>query len=117
MIESASGMLGKRLVTKQTAKEGVLVENVMVAESVPISRETYLAILMDRDSNGPVIVASPAGGMDIEEVAEKQPDLIYKELVDINTGVTNEQCLKIATNLKFTGDLAKKVENSPDFFS
>ena len=51
---------------------------VMIAEGVVIKRETYLAVLMDRESNGPVIVASPAGGMDIETVAEKHPELIYK---------------------------------------
>lgn len=50
----------------------------MIAEAVDIARETYLAILMDRESGGPVIVASPAGGVDIEEVASKTPDLIYK---------------------------------------
>lgn len=50
----------------------------MVAEGVSIKRETYLAVLMDRESNGPVIVASPAGGIDIEQVAEKHPELIFK---------------------------------------
>lgn len=50
----------------------------MVAESYDIARETYLAILMDRDHLGPVIVGSPEGGMDIEEVARKNPELIYK---------------------------------------
>lgn len=50
----------------------------MVAEALDISRETYFAILMDRSYNGPVMVGSPSGGMDIEEVAEKTPDLIFK---------------------------------------
>ena len=50
----------------------------MVAEALDISRETYFAILMDRAHNGPVMVGSPAGGMDIEEVAEKTPNLIFK---------------------------------------
>lgn len=50
----------------------------MIAEGVSIKRETYLAVLMDRESNGPVIVASPAGGMDIENVAEQTPHLIFK---------------------------------------
>lgn len=50
----------------------------MIAEAIDIARETYLAILMDRESGGPVIVASPAGGVDIEEVASKTPELIYK---------------------------------------
>jgi succinyl-CoA synthetase beta subunit len=50
----------------------------MLGEALDISRETYLAILMDREFQGPVIVASPEGGVDIEEVAEKTPDKIYK---------------------------------------
>ena len=50
----------------------------MVAEALNIERETYFAILMDREHNGPVMVGSPAGGMDIEDVAEKTPELIFK---------------------------------------
>ena len=56
----------------------VLISKVMLGEALDISRETYLAILMDREFQGPVIVASPEGGVDIEEVAEKTPDKIYK---------------------------------------
>lgn len=52
------------------------IAKVMVAESVTIGRETYVAILMDREKNGPVLIVSPDGGMDIEEVAEKTPDRI-----------------------------------------
>ena len=54
----------------------------MVAEALDIERETYLAIVMDRDFMGPVVVGSPQGGMDIEEVAEKTPELIYKVCPD-----------------------------------
>lgn len=50
----------------------------MIAEGIPIKSERYFAVLMDRESNGPVIVVSPAGGMDIEAVAEKTPHLIHK---------------------------------------
>ncbi len=51
---------------------------VMIAQSVDLTRETYFAILMDRAFNGPVMVASPKGGMDIEQVAEESPELIFK---------------------------------------
>lgn len=54
----------------------------MVAEALDISRETYLAILMDRSCNGPVLVGSPQGGVDIEEVAASNPELIFKVCVD-----------------------------------
>ncbi|XP_073771600.1 succinate--CoA ligase [GDP-forming] subunit beta, mitochondrial isoform X1 [Danio rerio] len=76
--ELASKMLGYNLTTKQTPKEGVEVKTVMVAEALDISRETYFAILMDRSCNGPVMVGSPQGGMDIEEVAAATPELIFK---------------------------------------
>ncbi len=57
---------------------GVCAEQVMVAEALDISRETYFAILMDRSCNGPVMVGSPQGGVDIEEVAATTPELIFK---------------------------------------
>ena len=73
-----SQMFGHKLKTKQTTGDGVLVRKVMVAEALDIARETYFAIVMDRAHQGPVMVASPAGGMDIEEVAEKTPEKIFK---------------------------------------
>ncbi|PAV83706.1 hypothetical protein WR25_26625 [Diploscapter pachys] len=108
-LDAVENMIGKRLVTKQTIKDGVKVDKVMIAEGVVIKRETYLAVLMDRESNGPVIVASPAGGMDIETVAEKNPELIYKEAIDIHAGITEEQARKIAKNLEFKGELLDKA--------
>ncbi|EGD81559.1 Suclg2 protein [Salpingoeca rosetta] len=101
--EYASQMLGYKLVTKQTPPDGVLVSKLMVAEALDIARETYFAILMDRDSNGPVMVASPEGGVDIEEVAAKTPELIFKEPIDIVKGVTEEQLDRLAINLRFEG--------------
>ena len=71
-------MIGYKLKTKQTTGDGVTVNRVMVAESLDIARETYFAIVMDRAYQGPVLVASPEGGMDIEEVAERSPDKIFK---------------------------------------
>ncbi|CAG5126736.1 unnamed protein product [Candidula unifasciata] len=96
-------MLGHRLVTKQTPKNGVLVTKVMVAEALDISRETYFAILMDRDHSGPVLVGSPKGGMDIEEVAEKEPEAIFKEPIDIMSGPQRQQLLSLADKLGFKG--------------
>lgn len=96
-------MLGQNLVTKQTTKDGVAVTKVMVAEALDISRETYFAILLDRAHNGPVMVGSPEGGMDIEEVAEKNPEAIFTDAIDINLGITDSQARQMAKNLKFTG--------------
>ena len=71
-------MIGYRLKTKQTPGDGVTVRQVMVAESLDIARETYFAIVMDRGFQGPVLVGSPEGGVDIEEVSEKSPEKIFK---------------------------------------
>ena len=75
----------------------------MVAEAIDITRETYFCIVMDREHNGPVIVASPDGGVDIEEVAEKTPERILKMPVDIHTGVTDAMATELAQFLGFQG--------------
>lgn len=77
-------MIGHRLKTKQTSGDGVTVRQVMVAESLDIARETYFAIVMDRGFQGPVLVGSPEGGVDIEEVAARSPEKIFK-VVEIVT--------------------------------
>jgi len=103
--ELVSAMVGNRLITKQTPPEGIPVSKVMVAEAIDIVRETYFCILMDREHNGPVIVASPDGGVDIEEVAEKTPDRIMKLPVDIAKGLSDEMAGNVAEFLGFQGDL------------
>jgi succinyl-CoA synthetase beta subunit len=80
----------------------------MVAEAIDITRETYFCILMDRESNGPVLVASPDGGVDIEEVAEKTPERIKKIPVDIHAGVTDAVAGELAAFLGFEGELKKQ---------
>jgi len=110
-----TAMIGNKLVTKQTPKDGIPVSSVMVAEAIDITRETYFCILLDREHNGPVIVASPDGGVDIEEVAEKTPERIRNYPVDITVGITDETANEVAEFLGFTGDLipqcAQQVKN------
>lgn len=106
--ELAEKMIGQTLVTKQTGEEGKLVRKVMIAESVDISHEYYLAILMDRDTCAPVIVASTEGGMDIEEVAESTPDKILREFIDPLLGLQPYEVRKLTAGLGFTGDAAKQ---------
>lgn len=86
VFDMSKKMLGHNLITKQTPNEGIKVHKVMIAESVNIIRETYVCILMDREHNGPVLVASPAGGVDIEMVAEKYPHLLKTVPIDIYKG-------------------------------
>lgn len=101
-------MIGHRLITKQTPKEGIAVKKVMVARSVNIIRETYLCILMDREHNGPVIIASPAGGVDIEAVAEETPEKILTLPISLVNGLQRADAVKVAKFLDFKGELVDK---------
>ena len=105
--EYASKMLGAKLVTKQTSAEGQLCSKVLINEGITIDKEYYFAILMDRKYGGPVLVASTQGGMDIEEVAEKSPEAIVTEPVDIIKGLQAPQAEALAAKLGFTGKAAK----------
>jgi succinyl-CoA synthetase beta subunit len=105
--EIAQNMLGHYLVTNQTGPDGRLVRKVMVAESVDIQREVYFAILMDRESSVPVVVVSTEGGVDIEAVAEKSPDKIYREMLHPLIGMQPFTALKLARYLEFSGDQLK----------
>jgi succinyl-CoA synthetase beta subunit len=107
--EKAEKMIGAKLITKQTGPEGQLCAKVLVNEGITIHSEYYFAILMDRAFNGPVIVASTEGGMDIEEVAETNPGAIVKTPVDIATGLTQAAAEELAGKLGFEGELVGKA--------
>lgn len=98
----AENMIGHKLITKQTGAAGRLCSSVYICERKFARREFYLAVLMDRASQGPVIVSSSQGGMDIEGVAKENPDAIHTTYIDINVGVTDEMALDIATKLGFS---------------
>jgi len=105
IANAAAQMFGNSLVTKQTGPEGQLTSKVLIHEGITFNKELYFAILMDRDHNGPVIVASQQGGMDIEEVAESDPDAIFTEAIDIVKGIQPEQTLRVAQKLGFAPEL------------
>ncbi|KAK8194815.1 succinyl-CoA ligase-like protein subunit beta [Phyllosticta capitalensis] len=98
----AEQMIGHKLITKQTGAGGRLCNAVYIVERKFARREFYLAVLMDRASQGPVIVASSQGGMDIEAVAKEHPEAIITTKVDIHKGVTDEMARNIATQLGFS---------------
>tara|TARA_R110002050_G_scaffold287616_1_gene438896 strand:+ start:88 stop:717 length:630 start_codon:yes stop_codon:yes gene_type:complete len=81
----AEKMIGGTLITKQTGAEGKPCNSVLVAKRFSVKSEMYVAILLDRATYSPVIVGSPAGGMNIEEVAEKTPEKIHKISLDVST--------------------------------
>jgi succinyl-CoA synthetase beta subunit len=95
-------MIGHRLITKQTGEKGRPCNAVYIVERKFARREFYLAILMDRARQGPVIVASSQGGMDIEEVAKTNPGAIRTYPINIHTGVTDELAKKIAHEIGFS---------------
>jgi succinyl-CoA synthetase beta subunit len=92
----ANKILGMQLVTHQTGPEGRLVQRLLVEETLPIERELYLGIVLDRVLAKPVFMASAAGGMEIEEVAAKTPELILKEPLDMTAGLAPYQARKLA---------------------
>ncbi len=100
----ASSLLGKPLVTTQNAPEGQPVNRVLVEETLPIARELYLSLLVDRETERIAIVASAAGGVDIEAVAEATPDKVLTETCDPLLGVQDFQCRALAFSLELTGE-------------
>src|SRR5437870_104307 len=92
----ARKILGMTLVTHQTGPEGRLVQRLLVEETLPIERELYLGIVLDRVQAKPVFMASAAGGMEIEEVAAKTPELILKELIEPGYGIETYTGLTLA---------------------
>src|ERR1700704_4947961 len=105
--EVASKMLGQTLVTHQTGPQGRVVNKVLVAESVEIARETYFAILLDRATAAPLVVASTEGGVEIETVAAKSPEKIMREPVDPLAGLQLFQTRKLAKQLAFDSSQLK----------
>jgi succinyl-CoA synthetase beta subunit len=94
--EAARRMLGMRLVTHQTGPEGRVVQRLLIEEALPIERELYLGIVLDRARGRPVFMASAAGGVEIEEVAARNPELILKEHIQPGLGLLPFQARKLA---------------------
>jgi succinyl-CoA synthetase beta subunit len=94
--ELAAKMLGMKLITHQTGPEGRIVHRLLIEETLPIEKELYLGILVDRGEGKPVFMASAAGGMDIEQVAAETPEKIQKQYVDPGMGLEPFQARKIA---------------------
>ena len=107
VYEAASNLIGKKLITPQTTSDGVEVRKVYVEEGCNISRELYLGIVLDREKELPVIMASTEGGVEIEEVAHKNPEKILKAHVDPITGLGDWQAREIAFGLGLEGNQIK----------
>jgi len=105
----ANAMLGMKLVTHQTGSEGKIVKKVLVEEGLPIERELYVGIVLDRSLSRLVIMASTEGGMEIEKVAAETPEKILKQWIDPGVGLQSFQARNIAYGLGLTGDQHKNA--------
>jgi len=108
-VEIADGMLGHTLFTKQTGAQGRPCNDVMVCERVYCRKEFYFAIVMDRVTNGPCLIVSTQGGMDIEGVAAETPDAIIKIPIDINTGISQADLIAVADVYELNGDQREQL--------
>jgi succinyl-CoA synthetase beta subunit len=100
---NTQNMLGNYLVTKQTSEAGQLCQKVLINKGITINDEKYFALLLDRSHNGPVMVGSRKGGMNIEEVAEETPEEIVTIPIDITRGMSRDQAEDMARKIAFTG--------------
>lgn len=107
--EAAAALLGARLVTLQTGPEGVPIHSVLVEETIDVARELYLGLLIDGAAGGVTVIASEAGGMDIEEVAETTPERILRVVVDPVLGLQPYQGRRIAYGLNLPAELIRPV--------
>jgi succinyl-CoA synthetase beta subunit len=98
---TAGRMLGMTLVTKQTGKAGRVVRRVLVEEGLEISRELYLSLVLDRAAGKPLMMASAAGGMDIEEVAEKTPEKIVRVYIEPSVGLVPFEARRLGFGIGF----------------
>ena len=101
--EAVNALLGKQLVTYQNAPEGQMVSRLLIEETLPIARELYISLTVDRETERVALVASSEGGMEIEEVAEHSPEKILKEFCDPLLGLQDFQCRALAFGLKLQG--------------
>merc|ERR1712156_1319846 len=109
---AATGMIGDYLITKQTGAEGRICNSVMVTERKYTRKEYYLAFTNDRKFNGPVLIASTEGGVNIEDVAASNPDAIQTFPIDIIGGLTKEMALDIAVKLHIPTEDQEEVSET-----
>jgi succinyl-CoA synthetase beta subunit len=100
----AAGLLGKTLVTHQTGPQGREVRRLLIEEGLPIAREFYLGMVLDRAVSRVTVIASSEGGVEIEQVAEKSPEKIFKEVIDPAVGLLPFQCRRLAYSIGLPQD-------------
>ena len=109
-MEHCRDLLGKTLVTHQTGATGLPINQVLIEKTYPIAQELYLSLLIDRASERMIFIASAAGGMDIEAVAEQTPEKLHKTTINPIVGLQPYQCRQIAYRLGLKGKQVKALE-------
>ncbi len=108
IAQLAKAMIGMTIVNEQTGPQGVVAKKVLIAEPVKIEKEYYLGAVVDRDRAVPTLIASPEGGMEIEEIAKKMPGKILKIPFGFDGKLRSYQLLRLTKFMGWTGDLAKE---------
>jgi len=111
LTEASKEMLGKKLITHQTGPEGKVVKRLYVEESSNIEKEFYLSCLVDRASSKIAFISSDQGGMDIEEVAKKNPEKIITTKINYSKEISNEDCESIIKIFSLTGKTKEQGKN------
>lgn len=107
IIKMAEGLVGMKMVNNQTGPEGVIAHKVLVSKPLDIKTEYYLGAVIDRENVMPILIASPEGGMEIEEVAAKHPDKILKIPIELNGSVRGFRLVKLCKFMGWKGEMAK----------
>ncbi len=107
IIQVAEQLLGMKIINNQTGPEGIIAHKILIAKPVDIKKEYYLGAIIDRAKAEPILIASPEGGMEIEEVAEKHPNKILKVPIELDGRVRNYHLVELCKFMGWKGEMAK----------
>jgi succinyl-CoA synthetase beta subunit len=107
IVKIAEALIGMKMVNNQTGSEGVIAHKVLISKPLDIEKEYYLGAVIDRENAVPILIASPEGGMEIEEVAAKYPDKILKVPIELNGSVRGYRLVKLCKFMGWKGEMAK----------
>lgn len=108
IVKTAEVLIGMKMINQQTGPEGVIANKVLISKPVDIAKEYYIGALVDRDQAIPLLIASPEGGMEIEEIAQKSPEKILKMPFSFDGKLRSYQILRLCKFMGWTNDVAKK---------
>lgn len=108
ILKVCQELIGMKIVNRQTGPDGIIAHKVLIAHPVDIAKEYYLGAILDRERAAPIVIASPEGGMDIEEIAEKKPERLIKLPIELNGRVRSYHLVRLANFMGWKGETAKQ---------